>query len=72
MKIEYRLQHSLYNLLYSPGADNLVWAVHSELNMYTGDESSAMKIWGWDPGALTDVERYKIDQLLRMFVFQRG
>ncbi|MEU6964277.1 hypothetical protein [Streptomyces chrestomyceticus] len=55
---------------FEPGHDKIVGAVHSELNMYTHNEKDALKIWGWDPGALTDVERYRIDQVLRMFVFQ--
>ncbi|MFH8692491.1 hypothetical protein ACH4EC_37215 [Streptomyces anulatus] len=57
---------------FSPGDDAIVAAVHSELNMYTGNTKDAMKLWGWDSKALTDVDRYRIDQLLRMFVFQEN
>ncbi|MEU8917291.1 hypothetical protein [Streptomyces nigrescens] len=39
--------------------------------MCTYREESSLQIWGWDAKALTDADRYKIDQLLRMFVFQR-
>ncbi|GAA2951357.1 hypothetical protein [Streptomyces enissocaesilis] len=72
MKISYQISSPLYSLGFDPGSDKFVGAVHSELNMYTDDASVAMKIWGWDPNALTSVERYKIDQLLRMFVFQEN
>ncbi|MFJ9079400.1 hypothetical protein ACIRO3_29780 [Streptomyces sp. NPDC102278] len=57
---------------FEPGHDKIIGAVHSELNMYTCNAQEALKIWGWDPKALTDVERYRIDQLLRMFVAQEN
>ncbi|MFD9357239.1 hypothetical protein [Streptomyces sp. NPDC060031] len=72
MHISYQISSPLYSLGFDPGRDKFVGAVHSELNMYTGNESDALKIWGWDPNALTSAERYKIDQLLRMFVFQES
>ncbi|PJJ03754.1 hypothetical protein BX264_4148 [Streptomyces sp. 2333.5] len=56
---------------YDPGKDDLiVAAVHSELNMYTSDEGVALRIWGWDPKALRNEDRYHIEQLIRMFLYQ--
>ncbi|MGW6691921.1 hypothetical protein [Streptomyces sp. NPDC054961] len=72
MRISYQISEQLYSLGFDPGSDKYVGAVHSELNMYTGNERDALRIWGWDPNTLTDAERYKIDQLLRMFVFQEN
>ncbi|MFB6878517.1 hypothetical protein [Streptomyces sp. NPDC056323] len=55
---------------FDPQHDKFAQAVHSELSMYKQHPGMAMKIWGWDEDALTDVEHYKIDQLKRMFAFQ--
>ncbi|MEV8324402.1 hypothetical protein [Kitasatospora sp. NPDC056731] len=71
MKIEYGLDVSLPNLGYGPGHDKIVFNVQSELNMYTTNSKDAMKIWGWDPSALRPEDHYRIDQLLRLYVFQR-
>ncbi|MEU1075960.1 MULTISPECIES: hypothetical protein [unclassified Streptomyces] len=58
---------------YDPGVDDLiVAAVHSELNMYTSSEGDAMRIWGWDPKALRDEDRYRIEQLIRMYLYQEN
>ncbi|MFH8405301.1 hypothetical protein ACH4FX_11080 [Streptomyces sp. NPDC018019] len=73
MKIPTPLQAPMQQLGFDPGDDKIVAAVHAELNMYTHDyDGLALQIWGWDSNALTDVERYKIDQVLRLFVFQEG
>lgn len=72
MYISYQISEQLYSLGFDPGSDKFVGAIHSELNMYTGNERDALRIWGWDANTLTDAERYKIDQLLRMFVFQEN
>ncbi|RKT07938.1 hypothetical protein BX286_6015 [Streptomyces sp. 3211.6] len=72
MRISYQISEQLYSLGFDPGSDKYVGAIHSELNMYTGNERDALRIWGWDPNTLTDADRYKIDQLLRMFVFQEN
>ncbi|MFD4531974.1 hypothetical protein ACFWNL_20170 [Kitasatospora sp. NPDC058397] len=72
MEIEYRLNVDLEALGYQPGnQDKIVFNVQSELNMYTTNSKDAMKIWGWDPEALRPEDHYRIDQLLRLYVFQR-
>ncbi|MDC2961319.1 hypothetical protein PO587_43535 [Streptomyces gilvifuscus] len=71
MKIEYGLSVPLGALGFDAGKDKIVFNVQSELNMYTDDAADAMKIWGWDPAALRPEDHYRIDQLLRMYVFQR-
>lgn len=55
---------------FDPQHDKYVGAVHTELDIFKRDPGMSMRIWGWDPKALTDVEHYKIDQLKRMFSFQ--
>ncbi|MBC2875611.1 MULTISPECIES: hypothetical protein [Streptomyces] len=58
---------------YAPGEhDLIVAAVHSELNMYTKGEGDALSIWGWDPKALRDEDRYRIEQLIRMYLYQEN
>ncbi|MFF9179230.1 hypothetical protein [Streptomyces sp. NPDC014793] len=71
MKIEYGLSAELPALGFNAGRDKIVFNVQSELNMYTTNDKDAMKIWGWDPAALRPEDHYRIDQLLRMYVFQR-
>ncbi|MGW0283929.1 hypothetical protein ACWDXT_12540 [Streptomyces sp. NPDC003236] len=71
MKIEYGLSAPLPTLGFDAGHDKIVFNVQSELNMYTTNHQDAMKIWGWDPAALRPEDHYRIDQLLRMYVFQR-
>ncbi|MFH8346385.1 hypothetical protein [Streptomyces sp. NPDC018045] len=56
---------------FDPGRhDLIVAAVHSELNMYTSSEGDSLRIWGWDPKALRDEDRYRIEQLIRMYLYQ--
>ncbi|KJS63837.1 hypothetical protein [Streptomyces rubellomurinus] len=57
---------------FMPHHDKYVGAVHKELEIFGKDPGMSMRIWGWDPAALTDVEHYKIDQLKRMFTFQEN
>ncbi|MFF1788402.1 hypothetical protein ACFVX9_18320 [Kitasatospora sp. NPDC058243] len=71
MDIDYELRRELPYLGFDPGKDRIVGAVHSELGLYTRNPDLAMTLWKWDPKALTAEDHYKIDQLLRMFVFQR-
>ncbi|MFF0966871.1 hypothetical protein ACFYWA_16905 [Streptomyces sp. NPDC003283] len=72
MHIEYEIKLHLRNLGYQPGNDDkIVYNTQSELNMYTTNAKDAMKVWGWDPEALRPEDHYRIDQLLRMYVFQR-
>ncbi|MBY8884155.1 hypothetical protein K7472_04750 [Streptomyces sp. PTM05] len=72
MHIEYGIDLALHQLGYQPGnQDKIVFNAQSELNMYTTNAKDAMKIWGWDPEALRPEDHYRIDQLLRMYVFQR-
>ncbi|MFF0967193.1 hypothetical protein ACFYWA_18555 [Streptomyces sp. NPDC003283] len=72
MHIEYEINLKLHDLGYQPGMDDkIVYNVQSELNMYTTNAKDAMKVWGWDPEALRPEDHYRIDQLLRMYVFQR-
>ncbi|WP_018680715.1 hypothetical protein [Actinokineospora enzanensis] len=52
------------------GDDQIVAAVHSKLGMYTADEQMSLRIWGWKPDALRDEDRYHIDQLIRIFLYQ--
>ncbi|MFJ8473526.1 hypothetical protein [Kitasatospora sp. NPDC094011] len=70
--VAYKLEHPLFALGFDPGRDQIVGAVQSELEMYTSNSADAMKIWGWDPAALTAEDHYKLDRLIRMFTFQRG
>ncbi|MFJ3222948.1 hypothetical protein ACIPJS_06235 [Streptomyces sp. NPDC086783] len=72
MKIEYGLSAHLPTLGFDAGRDKFVFNVQSELEMYTTDHKSAMKIWGWDQASLRPEDHYRIDQLLRMYVFQRN
>ncbi|MEU6171096.1 hypothetical protein ABZ832_04140 [Streptantibioticus parmotrematis] len=72
MHIEYGINLALHQLGYEPGnQDKIVFNAQSELNMYTTNAKDALKIWGWDPEALRPEDHYRIDQLLRMYVFQR-
>ncbi|MFD7587895.1 hypothetical protein ACFV84_21010 [Kitasatospora sp. NPDC059811] len=71
MKIEYGLSVGLPTLGFDAGRDKIVFNVQSELNMYTTNSKDAMKIWKWDPAALRPEDHYRIDQILRMYVFQR-
>lgn len=60
------------SLGFNPTNDMIVAAVHSELRIYDEYGSKmAMKLWGWDQDTLTDVERYRLSQLRRMFDFQQ-
>ncbi|MFJ2745693.1 hypothetical protein ACIO3O_39240 [Streptomyces sp. NPDC087440] len=61
------------HLGYDPGKhDLIVAAVHSKLNMFTRDEGDSLKIWGWDAKALGDEERFRIEQLIKVFLYQEG
>ncbi|MFF3153226.1 hypothetical protein [Streptomyces sp. NPDC057910] len=72
MKIKYNIDLSLDALGFKPGPDDkIVSNLQSELNMYTNNAEAAMKVWGWDPQALRPEDHYRIDQLLRLYVFQR-
>ncbi|MFJ7278515.1 hypothetical protein [Kitasatospora sp. NPDC098663] len=71
MKIEYGLSAGLPTLGFDAGNDKIVCNVQYELHYYTTNSKDAMKIWGWDPAALRPEDHYRIDQLLRMYVFQR-
>ncbi|MFI9311523.1 hypothetical protein [Streptomyces triculaminicus] len=64
-------QFPMPELGYDPGKhDLIVAAVHSELNMYTKAEGDSLKMWGWDPQALRDEDHYRIEQLIRMYLYQ--
>ncbi|CAN3983280.1 hypothetical protein [Kitasatospora purpeofusca] len=72
MKIEGRLDANLPALGFNAGNDKIVANVQSELQQYTtGLREVSMKVWGWDEEALRPEDQYRIDQLLRMYVFQR-
>ncbi|MCX4546655.1 hypothetical protein [Streptomyces sp. NBC_01565] len=59
------------HLGYAAGGDDLiVAAVHSKLNQFTRDEAISMKVWGWKPDALRDEDRYRIRELIRMYLYQ--
>ncbi|MFH9570482.1 hypothetical protein [Streptomyces sp. NPDC017230] len=58
--------------LFSPNMDPLVLCAQQGMALFTTDDKRAESILGWSPSALTDVDRYRIDQLLRMYVFQQG
>ncbi|PAU47867.1 hypothetical protein CK936_16285 [Streptomyces albireticuli] len=61
----------LPTLGYEPTHDQIVSNVQTELRRYTEDPKDAMEVWGWELGALRPEDKYRIDQLLRMYIFQR-
>ncbi|WP_026422275.1 hypothetical protein [Actinokineospora inagensis] len=52
------------------GDDQIVAALHSKLNMFTGSEDMSLRTWGWKPDALRDEDRYRIEQLIRVYLYQ--
>ncbi|MGW2364646.1 hypothetical protein ACWCZ5_03550 [Streptomyces sp. NPDC001667] len=61
----------LKNLGYNASVHDLVvQAAHTELNRFLQNEREAVSMWGWNSDALHDVDRYRIAQLLRSFVYQ--
>ncbi|MEV4441171.1 hypothetical protein AB0K09_19550, partial [Streptomyces sp. NPDC049577] len=58
------------NLGYQAGSDDLiVGAVHLKLNAYTSLEERA-RPWGWSRDVLRDEDRYRIEQLIRTYLYQ--
>ncbi|MGW5383994.1 hypothetical protein [Nocardia sp. NPDC003963] len=56
---------------YQAGRDDLiVGAVHSKLNQYTRDPRFMVKMWGIDPAAVRPEDYLRIENLIRVFVFE--
>ncbi|MFB6991309.1 hypothetical protein ACFC0C_26515 [Streptomyces sp. NPDC056178] len=67
------LNRKLIFLGYTPGKDDkIVHAVQEELSHFARSPQSAMSLWGWDVAALEPEDSYRLEQILRMYVFQRG
>lgn len=60
------------NLGYEAGrGDPIVEPVHTKLNMYTA-KPDEVRPWGWSDEVLRAEDRYRIEQLIRAYLYQEG
>ncbi|MFD5732319.1 hypothetical protein ACFWIY_05760 [Streptomyces sioyaensis] len=58
------------NLGYEAGrGDPIVGLVHTKLNMYTSPDETSHS-WNWSRDVLRDEDRYRIEQLIRAYLYQ--
>ncbi|MGA5560627.1 hypothetical protein ACPCUV_05500 [Streptomyces platensis] len=61
------------NLGYEAGrGDPIVRPVHTKLNMYTSSHVNVRVPWGWSDEVLRNEDRYRIEQLIRAYLYQEG